>query len=643
MSKARLLLVEGKTVIASNIRDNLESLGYRMHCVSASTDQVYQAVKTDKPDLVLMDTIIEQGMSARKIAGMIRARFQVPVIFLTIGSDKELSQSEKEDDPFGCIAIPFDDRELQITIEMTIYRDKMEKSILEKERKLQNLYKKARYAEQMYRSILRSSADAIAIYDIEGNPTYVNPAFTRIFGWSIDEIRHHRIPFVPESEVERTMQLITELIQNGTPCTDYETKRTTRDGRILDIVISASRYDDLESHPAGMLVILRDISEKKRLEHQLAQARKMEAIGTLAGGIAHDFNNILMGIQGNNALMILECEPTHPFSPRLKNIAKYVQSGAKLTRQLLCFVKGAVIEIKPTDMNELVKKSSELFGRTHKEVVIHLKLQKGIWAVEADRTQIEQVFLNLYVNAAQAMPAGGDLYLETSNVLFDKHDGLPRQTVPGKYVKISVTDTGIGMDEQIKNQIFDPFFTTKSMKRGTGLGLTTVFGIIRNHNGFINVYSEKGSGSTFSIYLPATEKSIQRKTKLSADMIMGNETVLLVDDEEMIQEVGKEILKTLGYQVLQAHGGSEAVDVYSREYHRIDIVILDMIMPDMGGEEVYKQLKTINPKVKVLLSSGFSADGRAEKILQKGCNGFIQKPFSIEELSVKIRSILNQE
>ena len=384
--------------------------------------------------------------------------------------------------------------------------------------------------------------------------------------------------------------------------------------------------------------------ERKQLEAQFQQAQKMEAIGTLAGGIAHDFNNVLMNIQGHSSLMLLNTDPDHPHFERLKGIENMVQTAANLTRQLLGFARGGKYDIRLTDLNELIKEGSGMFGRTKKEIRIHNKYQKDIWPVEVDRCQIDQVLLNLYINAWHAMPGGGDLYIETSNVVLDHNYTKPFGERPGDYVKISVTDTGVGMDEVIRQRIFEPFFTTKKMGRGTGLGLAFVHGIIRNHGGIINIESEKGKGTSFDIYLPASKKKVTKKEERPEDNILrGTETVLLVDDEDGILNVGRAMLGEMGYKVLLAGSGKEAVEVYRKHRDKIDLVILDMIMPEMSGSEAYKRMKKNNPGVKALLASGYSIDGQAAEIMELGCNDFIQKPFNIKELSRKIRKILDKK
>jgi PAS domain S-box-containing protein len=379
--------------------------------------------------------------------------------------------------------------------------------------------------------------------------------------------------------------------------------------------------------------------EKRGLETELIHAQKMQAIGTLAGGIAHDFNNLLSVIQGNVALILFDVDADQPHYRNLKRIEKQIQRGSKLTHQILAYARKGKHDVKPINLNELVAETSEAFGRTRKDTTIYRELTEGLYAIEADHGQIEQVLLNLYVNATHAMPGGGDLILKTTNVTHDDMKGKAYDPQPGNYVLLTVTDTGTGMDKETQRRIFDPFFTTKEMGRGTGLGLASVYGIVKGHAGYIDVDSEKGRGTTFSIYLPASEKKIKKSVEIAKPVIRGTGTVLLVDDEEMVLETGAEVLKKLGYRVLKAKGGKEALKIY-RENNPIDLVILDVIMPEMGGGETYDKMKDINPDVKVLLSSGYSIDGQAKEILARGCDGFIQKPLRTNELSEKVWEIL---
>jgi signal transduction histidine kinase/CheY-like chemotaxis protein len=439
-----------------------------------------------------------------------------------------------------------------------------------------------------------------------------------------------------------------QVFETGQPgeIDDYEILRKSGEKRILEL--SVNLLQDPSGNPGGFRGMVRDVTdrleaekERQQLEKQFQQAQKMEAIGTLAGGIAHDFNNLLMGIQGRISLMLTNTEPTHLHFEHIKGIESYVKSATELTRQLLGMARSRKFEVQSVNLNRLVGVQNQMFGRTRKEIHIHENFQKELWYVEADSGQIEQVLLNIYVNAWHAMPGGGDLFVQTANVLIEEDDPRCRQARPGRYVRISVMDTGVGMDEATRERIFDPFFTTRELGRGTGLGLASVYGIIKNHEGFVEVSSEKGRGATFDIYLPSSDKkSAPVKTEIE-DVLRGSETVLLVDDEEIILDVNQQILEYLGYQVVKARSGKQALEIYENHTERIDLVLLDMIMAGMGGRETYERLRQQDPHIKVLLSSGYSKEGDAEELLSQGCAGFIQKPFDIKELSFKLREILD--
>ncbi|MCG6971746.1 MAG: PAS domain S-box protein [Desulfobacterales bacterium] len=496
-------------------------------------------------------------------------------------------------------------------------------------------------SKERYRIVLEANPDPVVVYDMEGKVIYFNKAFSNVFGWHLEECIGQKMDdFVPTDAWPETTTMINK-VTSGENFSGIETRRYTKEGKIIPVSISGAIYRDESGNPIGSVINLRDISDQKVLEIQLQQAQKMEAIGTLAGGIAHDFNNLLMGIQGCTSLMFMDIDANHPNFEYLHRIENYIKNATSLTKQLLGFARKGKYEIKATDVNDLVNKSSEMFGRTKKEITIHIKCQSDIWPVEVDQFQIEQVLLNLYVNAWQAMSGTGELYIQTENIILNDKDVKAYGMPSGRYVKISVTDTGIGIDETIQHKIFDPFFTTKEISRGTGLGLASAYGIIKNHGGIINTDSKKGEGATFNIFLPASEKKIIKEKMTHKEILKGSETVLLVDDEDIIIDVGRDLLEKLGYEVLTAKSGREAVDIYKSNREKIDIVILDMVMPKMGGADTYEKLRGADPAVKVLLSSGYSIDGQASKILSRGCDGFIQKPFDIKSLSLEIRKILD--
>ena len=379
-------------------------------------------------------------------------------------------------------------------------------------------------------------------------------------------------------------------------------------------------------------------------EAQLRQAQKMEAIGTLAGGIAHDFNNLLMGIQGHISLMLYQLDASHPFSQRLRSVEKLVESGSKLTSQLLGYARKGRYEVKAINLNGCIKETAETIRQARRDITFNLDCAEKLSLVEADKGQMEQVFMNLFVNAADAMPDGGEIKVRTENTIILPAAGMPAPLKPGRYNLLTISDHGTGMDDETQERIFEPFFTTKEMGRGTGLGLASVYGIVKGHDGYIDVQSQTGKGTTFRIYFPTSNQSAVEETQEAAESVLqGTETVLIVDDEEEIVNVSKSLLEVMGYRVLTARNGQEALQIYSKHKEAIDIVLLDMIMPGMSGSHVYDQLKLINPDVRVLLVSGYSRDREATARLASRCDGFIQKPFKIQDLSRSIRQALMYE
>jgi two-component system, cell cycle sensor histidine kinase and response regulator CckA len=421
----------------------------------------------------------------------------------------------------------------------------------------------------------------------------------------------------------------------------YEFRGRKKDGRVVFIEAYGART--IVRGAPVILGTLIDRSDQKKLEAQLVKSERIQAIGTLAGGIAHDFNNLLMAIQGHTSLILHSLSPFDPAYGKLKGIEELIGSASDLTRKLLGFASGATYETRPSDLNAIIKKTSDMFGRTRKEITVKPCYEESLCAVDADGGQIEQMLLNLYMNAWQAMPGGGALSVTTETVTLDNKFVLPYSLKPGRYAKISVTDTGEGMDEKTKERIFEPFFTTRKAGRGTGLGLASVYTVVKGHGGIITVDSEKGRGTAFHIYLPASKRAPERITPPSPEpgpVEKGAETILLVDDEEAVITVSKDMLEVLGYSVLVARSGQEAIDVYTKSHHAVDLVILDVVMPDMGGEETLSRLRGINPGVVVTLSSGYSLDGQVTRIMEKGCKAFIQKPFTITMLSQKLREAL---
>ena len=494
-----------------------------------------------------------------------------------------------------------------------------------------------RKSEERYRLLVDNAGEGIFI-DQDDAILFPNPKAREILGYSAEELAAVRFSdLVHPHDLPLLQGLHEEENLNREETSTLRLKN--KSGEQLWLELSAVPIV-WEGAPA-FLNLFKDVTVQKKLEAQLAHAQKMEAIGTLAGGIAHNFNNLLMSIQGNISVMLLDMQPTDPHFERLAAMEKLIESGSRLTGQLLGYARGGQYQARPTDFNRLVEETSHTFGLTKKEIVVHLNLFPDLWHVSVDRAQIEEVLINLFVNAADAMPGGGDLYLSTRAVTEKALQGKPFKVKQGAYALIEVRDTGAGMDAKTMQRVFDPFFTTKSPGRGTGLGLASAYGIVKAHDGYIDVASEKGVGTCFSVYLPASLKRAEKENEVHTRTLKGKETLLLVDDEEDVLKVAKLMLEGLGYRVLSARSAEEAVALFAAEKDDIRLAILDMIMPDIGGGKLYERLKDMNPGIKALLSSGYGIDGQAMEILKKGCNGFIQKPFGLADLSRKVREIID--
>jgi len=523
------------------------------------------------------------------------------------------------------------------TAALLVANDNLREEISERKRSELAL----RESEEKYRLLVENSNDAIFVIQ-DGQVTFHNPKALQLSSeMKIDISRQPFFDFIHPDDKNAVLRWYKRCLQGGDTPGTYTFKLVDSFGREHWVEINAVLINWEKKIAA--LNFLRDITAQKALEVQLHQAQRMESIGTLAGGIAHDFNNLLMGIQGNASVMMLDIPSESSLHENIKSIQRCVKSGSNLTKQLLGFARGGKYVVKPTYMNEVLNRTAHIFGRTRREIKIHRRYRKDIWIVNVDIGQIEQVLLNLYVNAWQAMPDGGDLHLETDNIHLDKAYvfAKPFDVKPGRYVKISITDTGLGMDESVQQRIFEPFFTTKAIGQGTGLGLASAYGIVKNHGGIITCYSAIDIGSTFNVYLPAYARGKGEIPNPIQESLKGTETVLLVDDEKLIVEVTKKMLVSLGYDVLTAKSGKEAISIFNKEHDSIGLVILDMIMPYMSGKEVFDQMKKIDPHVRVLLASGYSIKGQAQEIMDRGCGGFIQKPFDTVELSRKIREILD--
>ena len=513
-----------------------------------------------------------------------------------------------------------------------------------------------RTVEQLgeYRSrlalIIDSSEDAIIGQNLDGIITSWNKGAERIYGYAPEEVIGKNISLlVPPDEAANGLpdesSEILDKVARGEGIEHRESVRVTKDGRRLDVSISVSPLRDAKGDVIGASAIARDMTDQKRTENQLHQSQKMEAIGRLAGGVAHDFNNILGIINACTEFLRDRIEPAAESSIYVENIKKAIERGSALTRQLLAFSRSSAIQPRLLDLNERLKDVSKLLRPLMGDDVEVLIVSRSPSAVvEADPGQLDQIVVNLAVNARDAMPRGGKFILETGTAKFDEAFAEQRQAMPaGKYVVLAISDTGNGMDEATVSRIFEPFFTTKEAGKGTGLGLATVYGIVKQSAGHILVYSEPGHGTTFKIYLPSAEHKIGLLTKAEAESVgpkRQGTTILLVEDDEVMRSLTKKVLEEHGYTVVEANDGESALESVQSYPGQIDLLLTDVVMRRVSGPELVERLGSSHPTLKVVYMSGYTGELIAEReVLKRGVT-LLEKPFTRTALLNTIHTAL---
>ncbi len=496
-----------------------------------------------------------------------------------------------------------------------------------------------RESEERFHRMADMSPFPVSIIDKNGRYEYINRKFVEVFGYTLEDVPCGKEWFsraYPEPDYRKKVistWLEDILLSRESEASIRTFNVTCKDRRVRDIIFRVGNMED-----GRKFILYEDITERKQTEEQLRKAQKMEAIGSLAGGIAHDFNNLLAPIVGFADLLMLKTSKASKDYEYLNQIKASTERAASLTNQLLTISQRVKVKVSPINLNRVSQEVVGLLERTiDRAIVIETHWEESLETIEGDAGQLHQVLLNLCLNARDAMPDGGVLIIETENAKGKLPVALGLKA--GQYVILTVTDTGSGMDTEVQKNLFDPFFTTK--EKGRGLGLAMVYGIVQGHRGAVQVESEPGQGSTFRVYLPVVSHKVEEKESEDARIRGGSEMVLVVDDEEPVRTMLEQILKKEGYNVLLASDGVEATELYAEQSKSIDLVVLDIIMPRMGGSETFKRLKEINPEVKVLLSSGYSEEGHARNILTDGAIGFIHKPYTLQEVLRRVRDILD--
>ncbi|NWH06674.1 hybrid sensor histidine kinase/response regulator [Desulfobacter latus] len=660
MKPEQILVVDDEKRLVDSIAKWLTSQGFRVFCAYGGL-QAIRLFNTHKFDLVLLDISMPDMNGYEAMAKMFELDTEILVIIMTGFASVESAVSALKQGAWDYLKKPFEYADLIKTV-----KNGLAQRNLIAQKKIYAARLEA--SEKKYQYMIDNSPDLIFTLDENFCFSFANQQFQYVLGYlpleltgtPFDTILHED----DRGKLSRLFQADgpppRDLSPGSSMALNLRFKKADDAGEteynpntaftFMEMKASVLTLPDIESSHDfdGIYAVARDVTERVRLETQLRQAQKMEAIGTLAGGIAHDFNNILMSIQGYTSLVKIGFNRESEAYKRLSNIDEYVHNGAEMARQLLDFSRKNNRQAAITlNINYLLKTSAKMFGRTRKDIMIHQELDKNLWLIKVDESQIKQVLMNLFVNAWHAMPKGGRIVVKSQNVVMDREQaqkmGLDQA---GDYIKVCVADTGTGMDKQTLSRIFDPFFTTKDRGQGTGLGLSTAYGIIKAHKGTFQVDSSPGKGSVFMFFLPAIKdrtytNHVLSSAKNSDRLISGKGRVLLVDDEKEVIEVCKEMLETLGYEVLVAGAGAQAVSVVQNDTKGIDLMILDVVMPGMDGVQTYDAVRHLNPDIRVLVCSGLYPKQKIRQMINNECRDFLLKPFDIAKLSEKIESVFS--
>jgi len=629
MAKAQILVVEDEGIIAQDIQNTLKKLGYAVPAIAYSGKEGIEKAQEIQPDLVLMDIVLGGGIDGIEAAEQIRRRFHIPVVYLTAYADEKTLQRAKITEPFGYILKPFEEKELYITIEMALYKHEMERRLKE--------------SQQWLTTTLKSIGDAVIATDINGCVIFMNPIAESLTGWTQKEAsgKHLKKVFniINEKTGKQVDDPVTRVLREGIVVgLANHTILISKDGTRRSIDDSGAPIKDENGKIIGVVLVFRDVSEKRRIEQELMKADKLNSLGILAGGIAHDFNNILTAILGNIILAKEFTRPGEKIYERLIEAEKASLRAKGLAQQLLTFSSGGA-PIKKTMFISKLLKESVLFALSGSNVQCEFSISNNLWAVEIDEGQINQAINNLIINAIQSMPEGGRIKLTAENVTVSEGEKK------GRYVKISIVDQGIGIPKEHLPKIFEPYFTTK--QKGSGLGLAIVYSIIKKHDGYIEVETELGVGTTFKVYLPASLKNVFVRKGLKEKIQTGKGKILVMDDEESVRKVVGEMLVFLGYEVEFAKEGIEAIELYKKakaQGQPFDAIIMDLTIPiGMGGKETINKLLEIDPTVKAIVSSGYSTDPVMTEFTKYGFKGFIIKPFKIKELGEVLYRVIMEK
>ena len=643
MEKKKILIVEDEIIIAMNMQNMLEEKGYDVIGIYSTGEEVLEKINEEIPDIIIMDVVLSSKIDGITAYERIKKEYDIPIIYQTAYNDEETIRRVITTEPYGYIMKPVKENELYSAIEIALYKYEMERKLRESEAKYLDLYDNA--PDMFY------SVDVKTSVIINCNQTAADE-----LGYEKEEIIGRSVLdlYTAESAEYVRSTLSPYFLKTG-KIEDEELNISRKDGSKIYVSLNSSAVYNEDGEILYSRSIWRDITDRKsaederiKLEKKLSEAQKMKSLGILAGGIAHDFNNLLMGIVGNADLLMMEADPGSAEEENIKEILEASSRLADLANQMLAYSGKGKFVVEVIDVNEVVKKMTKLLKASMtKKIELNYTLGEDVSPVEADTTQLRQVLMNLITNASEAIDdEEGIINVITGTLDHDEacvgESLLNEDLEEDKYTFIEVTDTGCGIEKDSVNRIFDPFYSTKPS--GHGLGLAAVLGIMHGHNGAIKVDSNPGEGTSFRILFPIhepLEENVEAEPVINDDVVDLSKggSVLLVDDEVPVLKVGSKFLEKMGFSVVTAANGVEALEMYRGQPGKIDLVILDLTMPKMGGSETFNELRKINKDVPIIICSGYSEQETTKKFSNRGLDGFIQKPYSYEKLLAAIRDI----
>ena len=633
MPKSRILVVEDEILVREDIEDCLAGLGHEVVSVASTGAEALRTIPTARPDLVLMDIRLKGDMDGIEAARQIRTNFRLPVIFLTAHADDSTLERAKAADPLGYIVKPFAETTVNAVIQTAMHKHALDRRVKE--------------SEEWLTMTLGSIGEAVLVTDRSRRITFMNRVAEDLTGWSADEALGKDVDTVFPLRDGRTREPIPSpvatILRDGKGIElAADTILVRRDGTERQIGDSACPIKDKAGNVSGTVLVFRDTSERLRAAEALRQMQKMDAVGRLAGGVAHDFNNLLTVVNGYATQALEKLTPSDALHPPLRAILTAGERAGALTRQLLAFSHREINSPRVLDLNALIVEHAKVLRRLIGDnVELCAAVSPSPLTMRADSAQIEEVLTNLAVNARDAMPEGGRLTIETAAVTLEQN-ALAPDLAAGPYALLTVSDTGCGMTGEVQMHLFEPFFTTKEVGKGTGLSLAAVYGIVQQHQGNLRVGSEPGRGTTFRIYLPRLADGAETAEPPGSPMprATGSETILLVDDEPLVRGLTRDVLAPLGYNLLVAEGGVEALRICGEHTGPIHLLLTDVTMPGMNGRVVSERARQLRPGLRVMYMSGYCRGVIDSLGALEPDEEFIVKPFTPIALARKVRELL---